>query len=1339
MRAGLLLALLSPLVAASPAFAAAWIELEPTQAYDVFAGATWFEPRPATLLMVETEAPPAVWRLDRDAEGRVMALVEQVAHPMGDGVFLIWVPPRPASPWAVVPAGGGGARAYTLSEPPDPWNAPHVHRRYRGVTLGADEAMPLTVRGSGVLRISAQAIGVEGAAAVPFDVVLRHAFAGDALRRLPTSARIKDGASVRRNLWLTTPAGRHTWEVVAQGATLRVGAELRRARPRLFVRGAREEENASTGPVAEALQSLAEGRFDDASAAIEAWLDDHPDDSRALTLLALVQGRVPPARHRALPALEAASRQRSLNGLPALELERAAAHAWLQTSSFAFAGVGSPQHTEVVIAELPGDHGLAAGDAAGRHLPGIYSRIPAGIDVRIMAPQHEEPGRWAVVNARALNRSGAAAEALLSVDGCEPRSMSLPEGWSRLRFAVAPGERLVRLDLPGGNDAQVSLGVDLPLGEAPDDGRGPFLRAMHAARIDPAQPEARFTLPPGEGPSHIRVDAWWEGASPRELILTSDLGRRRLILHPAPAGSPLLWPVDDGSLSAGMAVVDLEAGVDWVSVGGEGGPVFVRVAARAPTIRGTDGPAEVKPADLAAPVAEDLRHLSREIAAADSADQRLSRAALLLRMDLPAYAERDVERVIEMVPAEDQPPPEALRAAIERQRGPHHVRVHDPPLDSFLLLGRPDTGGPRDDPGVLLAVAREALAGAEFDAAEAVKALAFAEAVRQRVADPEAVRIANAAARATRGDTLTTALSSPDRVTLTGPRTSPDPDVELEAWAREAMLGAALQTVDRVLGAGTRWVVRLGDDAPGEIRIEAFCDDLRVADPVLTDACRVEVQIGDRPPTPWTIPRGEVARTSLSAAGAHQVQIALAAGGSARYMAVGLAAPDWSVPDRRATFHLANPADPVRYRVVGPTLLTLEVAPLSGTDAEVELLADGDRLLSSRWGGGVPTHRSDRGAGFGPLRRIDAVLLSEGLAEIEIRASGAPIAVRLSHRVPAERVLPAAPSATDAPAEQARGGQVAWSSCRVMDPLLRQPRPSRGGTVEASALLWQRWSADEERSDRAHRFLEIAATHRLGLKRSTWFAGGAMVRLWPGGPPSAGARLSLTHRFRPVGLRVWGQAQGLVQQVGEQTRGAMALRLRLDRPTRIGPGLTLVPHVRARGYLQPSESLYAWRDVADPEVVSAYRREHPFGLGAGASLIWRPFSNGEWTVGLRATSNPSPASLDNAGGYLAFRLYPRPVGIAVQGDLGRRFADEWRGDAWWRGEISLRVWLDLGPPSVWIRPEVRLGYLFDPSRLDATVGIRVTPGRRAATHYSPFDLLFDDLREPLIVDGRWRR
>jgi len=1225
-----------------------------------------------------------------------------------------------------------------LSDAPDPWNDPRVHRRYRGAALEDGEAWPLKVRGPGQLRVSARAVGEAGAASVPFDLLLRRAANGDVLRRVPTSARIRDGESVPRRLAILTPPGWQEWEVVAFGVASQVDAELWRARPRLFSRRPIAEESVAVGPRAEAAKWLAEGAYGDTAAEIEAWLDDHPADVQALILLALAQGRVLPTSHEALAASELAARQLALDGSPSDDLARAARHAWLQTSAFAFAGVGLPQDADVVIAELPAGHGLGEVDGDGRHLPGVYSRIPPGCDVRLQAPGHDDAQRWTVVNARGLNRTGEAAVVQLSVDGGEPVAVNLAEGWTRLRLALPPGERRVRIEAPGG--PAVSIGVDLPIEDAVADDHGPYLRAMHAARIDAERPEARFTLPRGVGPAHVRVDAWWDGLGPRELVLNSGLGRRRLVLHPAQDGPRLLWPADDGSLTSGTAVVDLEAGVEWVSVTAGGDPAFVRVAARSPTVRGVDVPSEANPADLAALAASDLRQVSRDIAAGDSPDLRLARAGLLLELDLPAYAERDMESAIAKRPANDSPSPDELRAAVVQQRGPRHVRVAGDPSGSVLLLGRPDTDGPADDPGVLLAAARDALTAAELDAEQAVTALAFATAAREHAEDAEAVRIVQAAARATRENPLSVALSSPDRVTLTGPRTAPDPDVETRAWAREAMLGAPLRAVDRVLGAGTRWVVALGDDAPRELTVEALCDDLRVPELPGLDECHVEIRAGERAVTAWTIPVGEVASTTVATERAGSFEVALAAGGSARYMAVGLSAPGWRVPDRRATFHVARPGDPVRFAVAGPTLLTLEAAPRSGTDeAAVELLVDGSQALASRWTGGLATLRSDLGEGFGPLRQLRTSLLAKGTTEIEIRSSGAPVAVRLSHRVPRERVLPPAPPAEESRDVSVDGATAPWATCAAVDGVARLPKPARGGTVESGVWLWQRWSVDDERSDRAHRSVELAATHRLGVKRSAWFSGGLFARVWPDGPPSAGARLSVAHRLRPVDLRVTGQAQGLVQRVGEQARGAVALRARLDRPTRIGPGLTLVPYVKVRGYLHSQESLYAWRDVADPEMTSAYRREHPFGLGAGASLLWRPWINGEWALGLRATSNPDPASLDNAGGYLAFRAYLRPVGLEFQGDVSRRFADAWRVDAWWRGEVSLRVWMDLGPPTAWIRPDVRVAYLFDPRRLDLTLGVTFTPGRRAATHFGPLDLLFDDLREPVESDGRWRR
>ena len=103
------------------------------------------------------------------------------------------------------------------------------------------------------------------------------------------------------------------------------------------------------------------------------------------------------------------------------------------------------------------------------------------------------------------------------------------------------------------------------------------------------------------------------------------------------------------------------------------------------------------------------------------------------------------------------------------------------------------------------------------------------------------------------------------------------------------------------------------------------------------------------------------------------------------------------------------------------------------------------------------------------------------------------------------------------------------------------------------------------------------------------------------------------------------------------------------------------------------------------------------------------------------------------------RAHPRPVGLALGFDLSRRLRDSDREDAWWRSELALDLWADLGPPTAWIRPEARLAYLLDPTRLEVTVGIAVLPGRRSLDHVAPTELHFEDIRRDPLQKRRARR
>ncbi len=247
------------------------------------------------------------------------------------------------------------------------------------------------------------------------------------------------------------------------------------------------------------------------------------------------------------------------------------------------------------------------------------------------------------------------------------------------------------------------------------------------------------------------------------------------------------------------------------------------------------------------------------------------------------------------------------------------------------------------------------------------------------------------------------------------------------------------------------------------------------------------------------------------------------------------------------------------------------------------------------------------------------------------------------------------------------------------------------------------------------------------------------MRLHLRAPPSAGLRAGAYLRHGGSRVRLAAAAQGLVQQTEPGARGALALRGRVDRPTRLGPDVTLIPALTVRGFLQPRDSLdWLWGE-ADMEIASSYRAHHPIGLGAGALLHWRPWADAEILVGVDATSNADVVTLDNAGGDLRFRASPRWFGVEAGVDLSWRLADAWRTTATLRWELHLDLWADLGPPALWVVPRVHMAYLPRPNRVELVVGATVIPGARSLVHLHPVAMPLDDVRQPLLEDGRWRR
>ena len=1261
----------------------------------------------------------------------------------------------------------------------------------------------LSTRGPGLLVLDATPTLASGPGpvAVHLDLSVEDE-ASRPLARLPTGgvAWPNDPAgsrAPRRTLELPAPPGDRELLARIDGATILLRARLYRVRPRFpdlpdalrwRALGRRIGDTTTSDRGSRPAQdALAEGRFEDAQDLALDILATDPGDLAALKILGSAQARVPAIGDvPALPSLEAAVRGQDLAGPgPAHDDTRQALRdTWLHATAYLTRGIRAPGPRGEVVQALPPRNALAEPDDEGRHRPSVYSFLPPGEPISVALDEGSDPALWTVVQGIGLNLSGRPAAASLQVDDHAAERVVLAGPVTRFRIALAPGAHRIMLSLPQGHEERIAVATDLPLAAEVAgrwDGDHPHLRTAQATPIAPGGGDATFGLPSAAvGPTHLRVEAWWVGDEPQDLVLESAEGLRRIRIHPVAAPPAVLMSDGDAvpgtPLATSEATVDLGIDAEWVRLRRDGGnsPLWARVAIRgprhhaiSPEDRGTPPAVEPAPADL--------ERLSAALAIATDPVERAglhaARAELLLGLNLPGYARRDIDQARRA--GDTSAGLERLEAAARSVGGPHRPRVHTPPRGPLLPLDVPAAAGPgeaawlgdlpADDPACLIAEGEldKALAVSPHDAAihaalaaksldwatedpeAALLALLHASAARAVVEDAETARIAQRATLATRPDHLGTAEESPDRILLGGPIPPPDPQADPARWARWTMLGAPLPHVDQLLAAGTRWVIQPDGGAPSELSLEVVCDDLRQPREGDGTLCHLTIAQGEAEPETWAVPTGRVERRPLSLPADSSLAISLAHEGHARYAALALVGPDegWRIADRRAWFHVAQPEERVCYQVAGPTRLLIEATPRSGAGPiRLEVLDGETPLLSREWSSVPRAMITDQDVAYGAVDSAPIDLFATGPRDLVLRTGGGAVAVRVTRRVASEVVLPPPPASVDAgiPADPGTERPVEPA---VSEGALRLPRPAAGGTLDASVSFWDRWSADLEKSDQRYQYVQVDALHRLGLRRSgnTWFHGGGMARIGFTAGPSFGLRLGAYHRWPAAGLRLGGKAQGLIQATDQGTFGALALRARLDRPTRLAPDLTLVPHLQLRGHVQPRIELQWFARRLDMELASSYRRAHPVGLGVGTDLVWRPWVDGAFVLTVGAMTNPELPILDNAGGQLEFRLYPRPVGLGARVHLSHRFADSWRPEGWWRAELAVGAWADLGPPDLWVRPAVQLSYLLDPARLEATVGLSITPGRRAATHFAPTDLRFGDLRAPVAIDGRWTR
>ena len=1343
--------------------------------------------------------------LQRDATGALTAEVERLLPLDAGGLGVLRSGPVSAS-WRLEPAGGrvrGLPRLWIARELPaepvgpvpradelttlergGPWlpRVGHGLAPDRDVRLAEGERLALDATGPAMLVLDVRPdVGPDATPGpLPFELIVEGPD-GAPLHRLPSAVLVPEvlppEGLARRRFTMPLGPGEGGWSLRAEGAPLWV--EQRSYGPRSrFPHPPDRVDGELTQPqpaVAEAHQAAREGRWELAAALLAPALDDDVSDPATLALLAQVQGRTPwdTARGDALPRAEAALVGAG-PGDTAEALRSVALDAWRSGTGWSALRV-TPLSDAVPLAQaLPADNGMVAERRGGRHVPWVASFLPTGREVRLDVPADvDAPQRWAVVRFLALSTGGRPAAMSLSVDGGEPARVLVDRGVVPFRMALPPGPRVLRFDLPPGAEGRLFVASDLPVserGEGPWGPQYPHLWRTRALALSERGAEAEVMLTDEHGPTHLRIEAWWDPAlgDRRELQVLTVGGRRRLTVWARGKPPPMLpeeavvaLPAAGGLASAHF---DEALGSAVVRLLDDRGPIWLRLATRGP--RPALQPAAAPVASGAPPPtgpALGLVQWTERVRAARAAQDagaearaRAGRAGAFLGADLPAYALGDLRRANALVSA-DAPLRQRLARQIERAAratGPDYVEVlgaRPPPLalDVAAAGGR---GGPlwldEAAPGSALAslaagdlagalrssdqilplhraLALEALHCARRDADAALLARLHAAAALEVAQDREAAGALREASRATRSQSLGPPRAGGDRITLRLPPPTPDALDDPEGAARYAVLSAGLERVDRSLPAGTAWVVRLPEDAPAELRCRARCVDLAAPQPGAPPDCRVESRVEGQEPQVHVVPPGAVMDVVLPAVPGGRLELKVPRGGAGRWAAFELGGAAWRPPGTERRFWVAWPGEPVQWALRGPTDLRLQVAPRVGEAAALRVLLDGAVVAERRWDVVDEALRSDQGVAYGAPEELTLRLWTEATSRLELEVEGGAVAIRLSRRLPSSLVLP--PDEEVAWAELSPGVD-ASSGFAGGAELGRRPLPSPGGALEVRAALRVVQSVDDDVLAQGATVLEQAAAHRLRFgEADSYGAVGAAARAWIEGLPSGVLWLSTWHRLPVVGLRISARTAMEIQRAAGVDLASWTSRLRLDRPVGLGRHLWLIPAFTLRSSLQLADGPFPQDEPLAPALASTWRQTHPWGMAGAVDLYARPWANAAILAGLRLASN-SDGSPEAGRVAAELRQQWGPLGFVVGASLKQRFIDRDRASQVFVGRLSGRLWGDLEPPGLRLQPQLELAWLPGYGRGELVLSLTAWLGARPLHHLAPNELLFEELR-----------
>jgi hypothetical protein len=267
-------------------------------------------------------------------------------------------------------------------------------------------------------------------------------------------------------------------------------------------------------------------------------------------------------------------------------------------------------------------------------------------------------------------------------------------------------------------------------------------------------------------------------------------------------------------------------------------------------------------------------------------------------------------------------------------------------------------------------------------------------------------------------------------------------------------------------------------------------------------------------------------------------------------------------------------------------------------------------------------------------------------------------------------------------------------------------------------------------------YLETELAYREYLppsqfKSSRWFYMAGVARLRQQGNASVGVKSRLRGKLSISPIDWTVDARAYAQQLESGTESSVQLQLRLSQTRWLGSRFYHLPKL---------DVFYRWLSAdaegantnIDRDVYSDYKRDHPSGLRAAETLVFRPFQDMEFYTGFTLVSNSSS--------WIELDQYRSRVGARMQWgdvrwDLNARnlqfMADGNRQFASSRSIYQVRVLIEKWVTSQY-RFELAGAVDYDVDSTDETVRVQLSVHQsegRGYIDYSPAETLFRHVRQ----------